>query len=405
MRLDEAGTRLLLALADGDRARIERLRTEQQATTSEWRAIIAAMVDRMRGYDLLLAIPGLEADGRDHPLPAAAGPTLAPFSDENYRLPHMAAALRAVLKLAGYEESAICALLRVDVLQLIEPTHLHYYDHFVLPDSDLGNLVRLFLLRAALPGECVRALFGENLLDALINLGLLVERDGGWASRVDLWSLEGLFLTTDHRYMVHGEADHLDESPVMYIGLDSRGLVHSAPRTPCRRVLDLCTGSGVQALIASRYASEAVGVDLNPRAIRFARFNAQLNGIENVRFCLGDLYAPVEGERFDAILANPPFVPSPHDELGFRDGGPTGERVLQRIAGGAAAHLQEDGRLGIVTDLVDVDSYRTRLEDWWKGEAAHMLVLHTAGRDEILFSVPHSHAPFGQSYRDYNRAL
>ena len=34
-----------------------------------------------------------------------------------------------------------------------------------------------------------------------------------------------------------------------------------------------------------------------------------------------------------------------------------------------------------------------------------MLVLHTVGRDEILFSVPHSHAPFGQSYQSFNMQL
>ncbi len=396
---------LLLALTGGDPTRLEHLRTERQATTSEWRGLVAAMVDRMRPYDLQLAIPVSEAAGCDSPLPAAAEPTLAPFSDEDYRLPQTAAALRAVLKQAGYEEPSICALLQVDALQRIEPTRLHYYDRFVLPDTGLGNLVRLFLLRAALTEACVRALFGRDLFDALIRLGLLHARDGGWASRVDLWSLEGLLLVTDHRYMVHGAADRLDESPVMYIGLDSRGLVHSAPRASCGSLLDLCTGSGVQALNASRYANEVVGVDLNPRAVRFARFNAQLNGIENVRFRLGDLYVPVEGERFDAVLANPPFVPSPHNELGFRDGGPKGESVLERIVAGAAAHLQEDGRLGVVTDLVDVNSYRTRLEDWWKGGAAHMLVLHTADRDEILFSVPHSHAPFGQSYQDFNMQL
>ena len=368
-RLDQGETLLLLTLASGDAAGIERLRTERQASASEWRRLVADMIDRMRAYDLVLAMPGIEAaTNSDCLLPARADRTLAPFSDESYRLPRTAAALRAVLERAGYEESSICALLRLDALQQIEPTRLHYYSRFVLPDSDLGNLVRLFLLRAALPESCIQALFGPDLFNALIKLGLLHARDGGIASRVDVWSLEGLFLATDYRYMVLGPADHMDESPVMYIGLDSRGLVHSAPRASCGRVLDLCTGSGVQALIASRYASEAVGVDLNPRAVRFARFNAQLNGIENVRFHQGDLYAPVSGERFDAILANPPFVPSPHDELGFRDGGPTGENVLKRIVAGAPAHLCKDGRLGIVTDLVDLGSYRTRLENWWKGE-------------------------------------
>jgi carbamoyltransferase len=404
-RLNEAQTRRLLALASGDSARIERLRTERQATTSEWRALIAATVERMYAYDMALPLPRTEPMGRDHPLPIAAGLTLAPFSDENYRLPETAADLGAVLEAAGYRESAICALLKVDALQQIEPTRLHYYNRFVLPDSPLGNLIRLFLLRAALPEASAEALFGADLFNALLKLNLLHPREGGIASRVDIWSLEGLFLATDHRYMVLGAADHLDESPVMYIGLDSRGLVHSAPRAPCGRVLDLCTGSGVQALIASRYANETVGVDLNPRAVRFARFNAQLNGIENASFRQGDLYAPVAGERFDAILANPPFVPSPHDDLGFRDGGRTGEAVLRRIVAGASTHLNESGRLGIVTDLVDVTSYRARLEDWWKGGPASMLVLHTADRDEILFSVPHSHAPFSQSYGDYNAQL
>jgi carbamoyltransferase len=406
-RLDQAETVLLLTLASGDAARIESLRTERQASASEWRRLVADMIERMRAYNLVLSMPGTEAAaGSDCFLPAmAVDRTLAPFSDESYRLPQTTAALRAVLERAGYEEASICALLKVDASQQIEPTRLHYYSRFVLPDSDLGNLVRLFLLREALSEARVEALFGPDLFNALMKLGLLHERDDGIASRVDVWSLEDLFLATDHRYMVLGPADHLDESPVMYIGLDSRGLVHSAPRVACRRVLDLCTGSGVQALIASRYASEAVGVDLNPRAVRFARFNAQLNGIENVRFHLGDLYAPVSGERFDAILANPPFVPSPDDELGFRDGGRTGENVLKRIVAGAAAHLLKDGRIGIVTDLVDVGSYRARLENWWEGGAADMLVLHTADRDEILFSAPHSHAPFGQSYQEYNTQL
>jgi carbamoyltransferase len=405
-RLDQAETQLLLTLASGDAASIERLRTERQASASEWRRQVADMIERLRAYDLALAMPGTKAAaGADCLLPAMADRTLAPFSDESYRLPQTAAALRSVLERAGYEEASICALLRVDALQQIEPTRLHYYSRFVLPGSDLGNLVRLFLLRASLPEACINALFGAELCNALLKLGLLHARDGGMASRVDVWSLEGLFLVTDYRYMVLGPADHVDESPVMYIGLDSRGLVHSAPRASCRRVLDLCTGSGVQALIASRYASEALGVDINPRAVRFARFNAQLNGIENVRFHLGDLYAPVSGERFDAILANPPFVPSPRDELGFRDGGPTGENVLKRIVAGAAAHLHEDGSLAIVTDLVDLASYRARLESWWKGGGADMLVLHTADRDEILFSVPHSHAPFGQSYQAFNMQL
>lgn len=404
VRLNQAEVRLLLCMIDGEPACLERLRTEQQATTLEWRERIDAMAERMRGYGLELATTEW-ALGEDHPLPGQAGSTLAPFADERYRLPQTAAALRAVLRGAGYEEAAICALLKLESLQLIEPTRLHYYDRFLLPETALADLVRLFLLRASLPEVRVRALFGQALFDAMARLGLLLPRGDRWASRVDIFSVEGLYLATDHRYMLDREGDRLDEDPVMYIGLDSRGLVHSAPRKACGKLLDLCTGSGVQALSGSRYAREAVGVDLNPRAVRFARFNAQLNGIDNARFVLGDLYAPVKGAGFDIVLANPPFVPSPHGDLGFRDGGRTGEGVLQRIVNEAAAHLNPDGALAIVTDLVELPAYQAKLEGWWQGGAAHMLVLHTADRDEILFSVPHSHAPFGQSYQAYNEEL
>ncbi len=91
------------------------------------------------------------------------------------------------------------------------------------------------------------------------------------------------------------------ESPVMYIGMDSMGLVHTAPQYDSETLLDLCCGSGVQGLCATRYARSVIGVDINPRAIRFSRFNAQLNGIDNIEFRLGNLYETVPEERFNTF--------------------------------------------------------------------------------------------------------
>ena len=68
---------------------------------------------------------------------------------------------------------------------------------------------------------------------------------------------------------------------VMAVGLDSLELAHAAPRHLRRaRVLDVCCGSGVQALVAATtYAAEVVALDVNERAVRFCRFNAALNSI------------------------------------------------------------------------------------------------------------------------------
>ena len=169
---------------------------------------------------------------------------------------------------------------------------------------------------------------------------------------------------------------------VMPIGDDSLNLVHLAPRRRCHRVLDLCTGSGVQALVAARcYAEAAVATDVNPRALRFVNFNAALNGLAaRVTTRQGDGYAALtpspepsapsappqcaDDEPFDAILANPPFVAVPPPPPGasmhaewalYADGGPDGGRVLDAIIAGAnTARLRPGGHLAIVSEFPNI---------------------------------------------------
>ena len=137
----------------------------------------------------------------------------------------------------------------------------------------------------------------------------------------------------------------------MGIGRDSRLLARcTTPRT-FRSALDLCTGSGIQALLASAHAQQVLAVDISPRAARCARFNAQASGATNVDVVVGDLFNAARGESFDLITANPPFVPSPLDTLRFRDGGRSGEDVQKRIVAGLPHHLAPGGMAQIVTEL------------------------------------------------------
>lgn len=387
----------------GSREQLEKLRIQEQLTTREAKNKINWAIDQLRPYRLK---PENVFDSESIPdsiLPAMSD-TFGAFSNSRFSARRIMDSMRNVLDQAGYTEGNICNLLGLESLQRLEPTHHYYYDRFRLGGSVLDDLVRLFQLRAALPEKRLKKIFGERVFDALAGFGLFIRRGGAWASRVDIFCADGLYVATDHRYMLL-EEDRIDENPVMYIGMDSMGLVHSAPRVSVDRVLDLCTGSGIQALAASRYAHIVIGADINPRAVRFARFNAQINGIENVEFIQGNLYQAVSGKSFDLIIANPPFVPSPRNKLRFRDGGAGGEDILDAIVSQAADHLTETGKLHIVTDLVNLDSYNDKLRAWWTGGAADILVLHTADRDEILFSVPHTHAPFGQSLEEYNSEL
>jgi release factor glutamine methyltransferase len=122
--------------------------------------------------------------------------------------------------------------------------------------------------------------------------------------------------------------------------------------TPGARVLDLCSGSGALAIRAARGA-QVTAVDVSRRAVATIRLNALLNGVD-VRAVRGDLLDAVPGERFDAIVSNPPYVPAPSDELPARgparawDAGRDGRALLDRICEAAPEHLAPGGVLLVV---------------------------------------------------------
>ena len=82
------------------------------------------------------------------------------------------------------------------------------------------------------------------------------------------------------------------------------------------RVLDLGTGSGLGAIFGARKASRVLATDVNPHAVRCARINVLLNGLEDrVEVRQADLFDGLP-ERFDVVLFNPPYYRgTPRDAL------------------------------------------------------------------------------------------
>jgi HemK-related putative methylase len=75
-------------------------------------------------------------------------------------------------------------------------------------------------------------------------------------------------------------------------------------------VLDMGTGSGIQAITAGRKASKVIAVDINPEAVRYAKRNVIANGLENkISVIHGDLFSSLpSGHKFDVILFTPPYL-------------------------------------------------------------------------------------------------
>jgi release factor glutamine methyltransferase len=126
---------------------------------------------------------------------------------------------------------------------------------------------------------------------------------------------------------------------------------------PRARVLDVCTGSGAVAIAAAvRGVREVTAIDLHRLSAWTARFNARVNGVR-VRALHGDLFEPVQGERFDLITANPPYVPAPPEVDGAKDGrawnaGRDGRAVVDRLIDQLPDHLTPDGRVLLVQSSV-----------------------------------------------------
>jgi release factor glutamine methyltransferase len=140
----------------------------------------------------------------------------------------------------------------------------------------------------------------------------------------------------------------ISDSWLLAEALERERLPHDA------RVLDLCSGSGVLAVHAAVCgARDVTAVDVSRRAVLTIRLNAALNGIR-VHARRGDLFGAVRGERFDAIVSNPPYVPAATDELPARglarawDAGRDGRALLDRICASAPDHLRPGGLLLVV---------------------------------------------------------
>jgi release factor glutamine methyltransferase len=141
---------------------------------------------------------------------------------------------------------------------------------------------------------------------------------------------------------------------------------------PCR-ILDLCTGSGVIAVsLAKEYpAARIVATELSPAAAVIARRNAERNGVaERVDVRDGDLFAPVRGERFDLITANPPYIASAviatlpaevrREPVIALDGGGDGLAFYDRICAQARDHLAPGGALIVEHGYDQADAVRAR---------------------------------------------
>ena len=253
-------------------------------------------------------------------------------------------------------------------------------DLFATPRDWLGYAIRSFLASDLVFGHGATNAFDEAVFLILEGLGLPIDRLDPFLDAKLLRSerarldelIEARVKTRKpaaylvNRAYIQGVPFYVDERvivPRSYIGellMTVFAENNALTGDPCgvASVLDLCTGGGSLAILAARVFPNAriEAVDLSPDALEVAKRNVEehrLGGRATLKH--GDLFAPTGNERYDLILANPPYV----DAEAMADfppeyaaeprmahaGGADGLDIVRRILLDAPSHLNPEGKL------------------------------------------------------------
>lgn len=168
--------------------------------------------------------------------------------------------------------------------------------------------------------------------------------------------MRGLPFYVDERTIV--PRSFIGELLDSHFGGDGEGNSLIGDPAEVETVLDLCTGSGCLAVLASRAFPNAAidAVDISRDALAVAERNVADYGLKDrVTLYQGDLFGPLAGKRYDLIISNPPYVDAegmaalPHEcraepKRAF-DGGSDGLDVVRRILEQTKDHLTPRGGL------------------------------------------------------------
>jgi len=279
--------------------------------------------------------------------------------------PAAIALVRAGLAAAGYDATGFRRALGREEYVPRAGERPRALDELAANDP-LATLIPLFLLELPVAREDA-----ERCLDlgAASVLGLVEDGDEVVARVRLVPSGQAVFASDLER---GGGGEH-----VLGVTPSSALLGNLSVRRPVARALDLGAGGGIQSYLLAKHAGHVVATDVNERALEFARFNLALNGAHGVELRQGSWLEPVEGERFDLVVCNPPFVISPESRYAYRDSGLPADELVRRLVADLPSLLEEGGTAQLLLSWIvrDGERWDEPVARWVEGGPCDALLL------------------------------
>ena len=289
--------------------------------------------------------------------------------------PAVAQALAKELDAAGFNADGIAAHLGPEATEALYRREPGVVLAVCSDDARLSRLIRFFVLRRPATAEALGEMLTPKLALSLIDDHLVLPVPDSSTYRIAVEVRPHVVAGTPRLVLSDLDASMTARVPgrdhVLGVGSASLSLLSTTPCTPVDSVLDLGTGSGVQALAQADNATHVVATDVHARALEFAEATLRANGVDNVELRQGEWFEPVQGELFDRIVANPPFVVG-LPEVGhvYRDSGLDLDGATELVLSQAPEHLAEGGRAFILGSWVHV------LDQPWQSRVASWLPSH-----------------------------
>jgi predicted RNA methylase len=304
--------------------------------------------------------------------------------------------VREVLDRAGYNLAGLTDLLgpaMPTAARLLLPWERPQLLRRCGGDPIRGVLARLFLLGASLDRDAVRRAVAPTALEDWERLGLLGADGEAVCALAKVLPEESLLVALpDHRRLRSSTGQ--ESEPLMSPQSATTWLLAQCMiRRPVEAALDACTGCGVLGLLCADRARRVVFTDYSPAAARTAAFNALLNGLTDFDSRQGDFFAPVEGDRFDQIVCNPPFVVSAR-RLGdsdfevYRDAGRPADSVSEHVVRSMPRLLRPGGFAQALINWVHVrgENDEERLRAWTAGSGCDVWVARSSTLDAASYA-------------------